>query len=357
MIKILHSADWHIDAPLRQFSQTQRQLLRDQMLRIPDRIAQICLREGCDLVLLCGDLFDGPYTKSGYESVFHALQNMRVPVFVAPGNHDYFGQNSPWFRENWPENVHIFRSQEITSVRIAQLDCRVYGAAFTGQNCPGLLEGFQASCDEKYAIMALHGDASNVHSPYCPVTAGQVQEAGLDYLALGHIHAVGGFDAGAGVCAWPGCPMGHGYDETGTKGVLITELEHRASARFLPIDSTRFYDAAVPAGENPLDAVLQVLPGGGSEDFYRIHLTGEASPDQLDFIHTGIPGYPNLTFLDETILSTDLWETAGEDTLEGMFFSILRDSAEGQEEQVQQDLRLAAKISHQILRGMEVELP
>lgn len=357
MIKILHSADWHMDAPLRQFSESQRQALRAQMLRIPDRIAEICRREGCDLVLLCGDIFDGPYTRSGYERVFRALQNMRVPVFVTPGNHDYYAEQSPWFRENWPENVHIFRSQEITSYRIAELDCRVYGAAFTGMSCPGLLEGFQASCDERYAVMALHGDASNVHSPYCPITAGQVQEAGLDYLALGHIHAGSGFDAGAGLCAWPGCPMGHGYDETGTKGVLIVELEHRAQARFVPVEGTRFFDLTVPAGEKPLDAVLQKLPGGGSDDFYRIHLTGEANPEQLEFVHTGIPGYPNLTVLDETVLSTDLWQNAGEDTLEGLFFGILRDSAEGQEEQVQQDLRLAAKLSRQILMGMEVELP
>ncbi len=357
MIKILHTADWHIDAPLRQFSEAQRRQLRSQMQLVPQRIADICRAEGCQMVLLAGDVFDGPYTAEGYECVFRALRSMKVPVFVAPGNHDFYGENSPWFRETWPENVHIFKKQEITSCKIPELDCRIYGAGFTSQSCPGLLEGFRAECDERYALMVLHGDAANVHSPYCPVTAGQVRDAGIDYLALGHIHAGSGFQAGAGLCAWPGCPMGHGYDETGTKGVLIVELEQKATARFVPVEGTRFFDLAVKAGQSPIDSVLQVLPGGGSDDFYRIHLTGEADPEALEFVHSGIPGYPNLTLIDETVLSQELWENAGEDTLEGLYFQILRDSAQGQSEQVQQELLLAAKLSRQILRGMEVELP
>ena len=357
MVKILHSADWHIDAPLRQFEPDRRQRLRQELLAIPGRIAAVCRREGCDLALLSGDLFDGAYTREGYESVFRALRDMAVPVFIAPGNHDFYGENSPWKREVWPENVHIFKSQEITSVCLEALSCRVYGAAFTGESCPGLLEGFRADCDEAYAVMTLHGDAGNVRSPYCPVTAGQVREAGLDYLALGHIHQGGGFDAGGGICAWPGCPMGRGWDETGTKGVLIETLGSGSAPQFVPVEGIRFFDLSVPAGEQPLDAVLRVLPGGGSEDFYRVRLTGEADPEALEFVRTGIPGYPNLTLLDETVLCSALWEHAGEDSLEGLFLEVLRTSAEGQSDEVREELRLAAKLSRQILMGMEVELP
>ena len=357
MVKILHSADWHMDAPLRQFSPDQRRQLLAQMALIPGRIAEICRREGCDLVLLSGDLFDGPYSKGSYEVVFRALERMEVPVFIAPGNHDFYGENSPWFRENWPENVHIFKSEAISSVSLPELNCRVYGAAFTGMSCPGLLESFQADCDETYAVMTLHGDATNVNSPYCPVTAGQVQEAGLDYLALGHIHEKGFFEAGAGLCAWPGCPMGHGWDETGTKGVLIAELEDRATLRFVPVMGTAFHDLTVEAGENPMESVCAVLPGGGSEDFYRIRLTGEADPEALEFVLGGLGGYPNLTVLDETVLATDLWESAGDDSLEGLFFRTLQESAREQDDEVQEEIRLAAKLSRQILLGMEVELP
>ena len=357
MVKFLHSADWHIDAPLGGFSPEQRALLRQELLELPGRMAQLCRREGCQFVLLAGDLFDGPYTGEGYQAVCAGLRQMEVPVFIAPGNHDYYGENSPWLRENWPENVYIFRTQEISSFRLPSLDCRVYGAAFTGRSCPALLEGFVARCQERHAVMVLHGDAVTTGSPYCPVSAGQVREAGLDYLALGHIHEGGSFEAGAGLCAWPGCPMGRGYDETGVKGALIVELNQRAQIRFVPVEGPRFYDLKIRAGDRPLDQVLDRLPGGGSSDFYRVHLTGEADPARLDFVTRGIPGYPNLTVVDETVPAADLWEKAGEDSLEGMILDLLHNSAEGQPRQVQEDLRLAAKLTRQLLMGMEVELP
>ena len=56
MIKILHTADWHIDAPLRNFTDLQRRELRSSLLEMPGKIAQVCIREGCDLVLLSGDV-------------------------------------------------------------------------------------------------------------------------------------------------------------------------------------------------------------------------------------------------------------------------------------------------------------
>ena len=358
MVRILHSADWHMDAPLRQFSPAQRRELQARMQRLPDQIARICRREDCDLVLLSGDIFDGPYSRGSYEAVARALEQMAVPVFVAPGNHDFYGESSPWFRENWPENVHIFSSQTITSVALPELSCRVYGAAFTDLNCPGLLKAFRADCDETWAVMTLHGDACNVGSPYCPVTAGEVQEAGLDYLALGHIHEKGSFSAGAGLCAWPGCPMGHGWDETGTKGVLIAELGSEAQLRFVPVEGIRFFDRTVKVGEDPMKAVLAVLPGGGSDDFYRIHLTGESDPESLSAVLGGIGGYPNLTLIDETVLAADLWESAGEDSLEGLFFRTLQEQVRQEpEEQTRQEIQLAAKLARQILLGMEVELP
>lgn len=356
MIKILHSADWHLDAPLRGFAPRQRESLRNALLRIPDRVADVCIREGCDVMLLSGDIFDGAYTRESYEAVARALRRVRVPVLIAPGNHDFYGGESPWFRENWPENVHIFKRPEISSVSLTGLDCRVYGAAFTGPECPGLLEGFRAGGQERYALLVLHGDPTSVDSPYCPVTAGQVREAGLDYAALGHIHAPGRFGAGAGMCAWPGCPMGRGYDETGVKGVLVVELEQEAVIRFIPMDGPRFYDESVAAGDDPVGAVEAILPAGGSADFYRVRLTGEVRGDALERLKGRFENYPNLTLIDETIPAGDIWETAGEDSLEGIYFRILRDAMEGQDSKTIEALELAARISRQILQGREVEL-
>lgn len=357
MIKILHSADWHLDAPLRSLPEEQAQWLRRLQLQLPRRISGLCRSEGCDLMLLSGDLFDGQPSRESLDAVKRALEEAEVPVFIAPGNHDCFWENSPWVRENWPENVYIFRNNTMESQVVESLSCRVYGGAFTGPESRGLLQGFQAEGRERYAVAVLHGDATSPDSPYCPVTALQIRESGLDYLALGHIHSADSFTAGATLAAWPGCPMGRGFDETGTKGVLIVTLEDRAQVRFHPISGPRFYDWEVPAGLDPLTALLARLPAQGSRDFFRITLTGEAEPPDLEELKAKLAQFPNLILRDETMAAIDLWASADEDSLEGAFFRILRDAREGQDEETVRTLELAAKIGRQILLGQEVELP
>lgn len=357
MIKILHTADWHMDAPLREFNEIQRRELRAASLALPGQIADISIREGCDLCLLCGDVFDGVWSPEGYEAVYRALERMEIPVFIAPGNHDPYRERSVWTMEQWPENVYLFRSPEISSYRVAELDCRVYGAAFTTVQAEPMLERFLAECDERYAILAIHGDPTNPASPYNPITAAQVREAGIDYAALGHIHARGQFDAGAGLCAWPGCPMGHGFDETGAKGVVIAQLGDTVSTRFLPLEVPKFFEYTVEAGVDPLGALEAVLPPAGSRDHFRIRITGEAEADEVRQLSGQLGSYPNLTLLDETVPLCDRWENAGEDSLSGLFFGILRDAAEDADPKTAKKLELAARISRRILQRREVELP
>lgn len=353
MIKILHSADWHLDSPLLFRSPEQSRLLRDAMARIPGRIAAICKEQGCDMMLLSGDLFDGAYAADTLQQLRSALEEAAVPVFISPGNHDFVGTDSPWLSERWPENVHIFTHPVMESVSVEALDCRVYGAGFTGMDCPGLLADFTPTHTERYAVGVLHGDPTQVSSPYCPVTTEQVKQSGLDYLALGHIHKGDSFRAGRTLCAWPGCPMGRGYDEQGEKGVLIVTLDDSVTTRFIPLDMPRFYDLELPATQ-PLSSVL---PPVGNSDFYRITLTGPSEPLDLDALRNEHLRFPNLELRDKTTAPIDIWGTAGEDTLEGMYFKRLHDALETADEDTGRQLRLAAQISRQILDGQEVVLP
>ena len=357
MIKVLHTADWHIDAPLREFTDWQRRELRSSLLEMPGRIADLCIREGCDMMLLSGDVFDGPYTREGYEAVYRALERVQIPVFISPGNHDPYRDGSVWTREAWPENVYLFRRQEITSFTVRELECRIYGAAFTGMDCPALLTDFHADCTERYALLVVHGDPTNPASPYNPITAAQIREAGVDYAALGHIHAQGRFEAGAGVCAWPGCAMGKGYDETGTKGVLIAELEESVYTRFIPLDVPRFFEYNLEVSGDPVETVASLLPPGGSRDHYRVRLTGEARPGFLDYLPAEFREYPNLTILDETVPLGDIWEGAGEDNLAGLFLRILQEGTRDADPETVEKLELAARLGRKILEGREVELP
>ena len=306
-LKILHSADWHLDSPFAGFSEEQRRLLKEEQRKIPGKVADLCCRENCDMVLLAGDIFDGEASRETIDILKDALAGCGVPVLVAPGNHD-----------------------------------------------TGLLEDFQAEGDEKYCVAVLHGDPAQKNSPYNPITNAQVRNSGLDYLALGHIHKAGAFHSGNTLCAWPGCPMGRGWDETGEKGVCIVTLSDEAEIRAVSLDTLRFHDLEVDIGSDAVLALESVLPGVGSKDFYRVSLTGCGEVD-LAALKQKFADFPNLELRDKTEPPIDIWGDTDEDTLEGVYFTMLRSAMEEDPENAHR-IQLAAEISRKLLSGREVTL-
>lgn len=352
-LKILHTADWHLDSPFGGFTEPQRQLLQAQQRRLPGKIADLCRREDCDLMLLAGDIFDGKPSRETVDTLKEALARCGVPVMVAPGNHDFCAPGSPWLEENWPENVHIFTGA-LEPVTLESLSCRVYGAGYRSMDCGPLLEDFRAEGDERYCIAVLHGDPTQRESPYSPITTAQVRESGLDYLALGHIHKAGAFRAGNTLCVWPGCPMGRGWDETGEKGVCIVTLADEAQVHAVSLDTVRFLDLEADVGADAASAVESVLPPQGNSNFYRVTLTGSGSVD-ADALRREFPDFPNLELLDKTEPPLDLWENTDADTLEGVYFQKLHRALEENPEKARQ-ITLAAEISRKLLSGRKVTL-
>lgn len=354
-MKILHAADLHLDTPFTGRDPEAVSYLKRALLSVPEKIAEICTAQGCELVLLSGDLFDGDATPESIHALKAALSAITVPTFISPGNHDFCAPSSPWLTESWPDNVHIFTKPVMESVSLPELDCRIYGAGYTGMDCPALLENFRAEGSETYHIAVLHGDPVQKNAPYCPISQAQVANSGLHYLALGHVHKAGSFTAGDTLCAWPGCPMGRGNDETGEKGLYIVTLEGSASMEFLPLDTPRFYDLEVEVLTTAEEALSSVLPAVGSDDFYRITLTGESEPfDAVALLRTD---FPHLELRDRTVPPADLWGCIEEDSLEGMYFRMLHDALADADEETAEQITLAAKISRRILDGREVALP
>ena len=355
-MKILHSADWHLDAPLSSLEEKAAEALRREMEKIPRKIAALCVQEQCDLMLLTGDLFDGAWSRPTLARVKEILGQLQIPVIITPGNHDFCAPGSP-YEEQWPENVHIFRKPQIESIVLPELDCRIYGGGYEAMDCPALLKRFRAEGQEKWHIGALHGEAGNANSTYCPITKYQVQESGLDYLALGHIHKQGSLPGGETVCVWPGCPMGHGFDETGEKGVLIAELNEGVSVRFVMLDTPRFYDENVDADGDAATALGGILPAVESGDFYRVTLTGYSSGLDLQALREAFSHIPNLTLRDETLPEVDLWSNTDQDSLEGLLFAALKETVDTAGAEASGRALLAARICRRILDGQEVRLP
>lgn len=357
MIKMLHAADLHLDSAFAGRSETATARLRTQLRSVPEKIANLCRRECCDLLLLSGDLFDGSYTKESLLALKNALEEVAIPTFISPGNHDFCALGSPWLSEVWPENVHIFKNPVVESVELPELDCRIYGAGFTSMDSDPLLENFRVVGQEKYHIGVFHGDPMQKSTPYNPISKAQVAASGLDYLALGHVHKCGSFREGKTLCAWPGCSMGRGFDELEEKGVLLVTLEQTASAQFIPLDTPRFYDWEVTVLTDAQDAIAARLPAMGNEDFYRITLNGECDAPNLTELYRHFSAFSNLELRDRTQPVVDIWENAGADSLEGVYFKMLHEIYEQADEQSKKIALLAAKISKKILDGSEVALP
>ena len=93
------------------------------------------------------------------------------------------------------------------------------------------------------------------------------------------------------------------------------------------------------AGEDPLLAIPSRLPDDTVGDVYRIVLTGEtdAPPDLRRLYENLSDMFFELQLRDETRLRRSVWDSAGEDTLRGLFLSRLRErfeNAHSEEERI-----------------------
>ena len=171
-VKIVHAADFHLDSAFGALSAEQARQRRRESRELLTRLSNYVNQNGVDLVLLAGDLFDSDTTyRETLEALSEALGAMRARVFIAPGNHDPYSAKSPYATLSWPENVHVFTSKTVERVELPELQCAVYGAAFTAPvQDESLLAGFRAPEDDFIHLMVLHGDISATESRYDPLT-------------------------------------------------------------------------------------------------------------------------------------------------------------------------------------------
>ena len=151
--------------------------------------------------------------------------------------------------------------------------------------------------------------------------------------------------------------MGRGFAELGQRGVILATLSDTVDAKFLPLDTPRFYDETVDAGDDAAAALAGILPLLGSDDFYRVTFTGYSSGMDLAAIKEQFPHVPNLTLRDETLPEPELWKNIDSDTLEGMLFAALKEAADSPSQLLSGRANLAARICRSILDGQEVVLP
>lgn len=329
MLKLIHAADFHLDSPFSGLSPEHAARRRQEQRDLLTRLVQLARTRQADLVLLAGDLFDSAQTyRETIQEMIRTLSELSCPVVIAPGNHDFYGPQSPYAGQAWPENVHIFTSDAVQAIPFPELNCTVYGRAFVmPQQSTSPLSSLQVS-GPGLAIGVFHGDVSG--GMYGPMEPDEIAASGLHYLALGHVHQCSGLQqTGKTFWAYPGCPEGRGFDELGDKGVLAVELDEQSCrAEFVPLGLRRYQSLSVDVteAEDPTGIVSEAL-AGMQEDICRVFLTGERGTQPLDLRRMErvlAPLCYGLTLLDSTRMSGDLWERAEEDTLTGLFLREMR---------------------------------
>ena len=169
--------------------------------------------------------------------------------------------------------------------------------------------------------------------------------------------------AGRTAYAWPGCPQGRGFDETGEKGIFRGRMEEDITLEFIPMAKHRYWEQTVSlSGETPpLEEILSALPQETEQDIYRITLIGESGPEGLDLDELQQALFDRVYHLilrDRTELRKDVWLRAGEDTLTGLFLQRMRQKlAAADTEQEKQQLQKAVRFGLAALEGREDPMP
>ena len=353
MVRVVHAGDFHLDSAFGALTPEQARQRRMESRRTPERLVEWANDHGADLLILSGDLFDSdsPYGDTA-PLLAQALGCFRGQAVIAPGNHDPLTPDGPYARTRWSDNVHIFTEDRMQTITFPDLNCAVHGAAFTAPECPtdSVLPGFRVPQDGLIHIGLLHGDVTTSDSRYRPIRAADIAGSGLDYLALGHVHACSGVQlAGKTAYAYPGCPEGRGFDELGDKGFLAGEVDKGSvKLRFVPFAKRRYEIVTVDVtGREPLEAICEALPQHTEADIYRVILTGErsGSVDTAAITDELSPRFYALEVRDRTTVCRDIWDGCGEDSLRGLFLQKMREKYDAAGEDERQTIQQAVRFA------------
>jgi DNA repair exonuclease SbcCD nuclease subunit len=176
--------------------------------------------------------------------------------------------------------------------------------------------------------MALHGEVEG-HGNYGPISRETIARSGLDYLALGHVHRHSQLQKdGNTFWAYPGCPEGRGFDETGEKTVnIITLSKEKCELETRCIAGRRYESIRLDVtGLDPLLAIHTSLPDETMRDIYRITLVGEAEGNHdINRLYNNLDEmFFELQIRDDTRIYRGVWDYAGEDSLRGLFLKKLK---------------------------------
>lgn len=344
-MKLLLFSDLHLDMPFKWagpvLARKRRQSLRDALRRI----ASLAGEAGVDALLCGGDLYEQEcYSSDTGEFLRTTFGELSpLPVYIAPGNHDWFGPASLYRRVAWTPNVRIFERDRLTPFTLTD-GLTLWGAAHRAPaNTDGFLDGF--AVDRGGVHLALfHGSERRLlafqesgKASHAPFDAADLERSGIHHAFLGHYHN----PRDEVRYTYPGNPEPLSFGETGERGAVIATVNGDGSV--VPerrrVATTEITDLDVDVtgccGEQDVrDRVAAAR--SGVPGLLRITLQGELGPD-VDVRPQDL-GDPAAGFAVRTgsiRVAYDLEMIRQEQTVRGQFVRDVLDSAELSEEERQ----------------------
>ena len=338
-MRFVHFADVHLDTQFAwaepRVAARRRQALRDAVATI----VQLAIDTRVDALFCAGDLYEqerfSPDTAAFLRTTFERAHPL--PIFIAPGNHDWLGPTSLYSIVRWSPNVRVFDRDHLTPVTLAD-GLTLWGAANRAPaNTTGFLDSFRVDRGGVH-IGLFHGSEQSSlllqeqgKVAYAPFASAQVRASGLTHAFVGHYHT----PVDAETFTYPGNPEPLSFGETGHRGpVLVTvDADGAVTRERRVIAKTVVQDLAVDltgcgSSQDIRDRVTRAL--SGVTGTVRLTLAGEVDPDvdtRLEELADVAPGLDALVVRAGNLrIAYDLERLRSEQTVRGEFVRDVSDA-------------------------------
>lgn len=296
MVRFLHTADIHLDSPLRGLSAYEGapvDLLRTATRRAFSQLVDMAIEEDVDFVVIAGDLYDGDWrdvnTGLFFVREMGRLNQAEIPVFLVYGNHD--AESEITKQLTLPKNVKSFSAEKPETHRLEEIDVALHGQSFrSAATTENLAVGYPDPVTGCLNIGVLHTalEGHAAHATYAPCSLAELQSKGYDYWALGHVHEFAIHSEDPWV-VFPGNLQGRHIRELGPRGaVMVSADSDGISLERVFVDVVRWFHVEVDVSEaQTIDDVVTLVGkrfdevvAGESKDVTiaaRVTLTGGTS--------------------------------------------------------------------------------